>query len=153
MIRKIAIFALMLALVPAYVMAAGSWSATSYSTTLDSSSSFKWIQWTFTADADNASVPALSISATDLAYMKKYFIYSIETDPGTTGPTNGAWDVVITDTLSYPVTVSNLSSSTSSKTYAPGGGYFPIDGTALTVTITDNAVNSASAVVRIWLSK
>lgn len=134
--------------------AAGSWGTVSYSGTgSETIGNFKWIQWTFTASADNATIPTLTPSATDLKYMKGFYLYAIETNPGSTGPTNGAWDVVVTDAQGLATTVSDRSSTATQISYAPGSGYYPFEGKAVTIDITDNAVNSASAVVRIWLAK
>jgi hypothetical protein len=150
--RKIPFFTFIFVLIPALAMAVGSWGSPSYSTTLGKTSNFKWVQWTFTGDADSGTVPDLAIDATTLAYMKEYFIYAVETNPGTTGPTDN-WDLAITDSMGYAIAVNDLDISTTETRYAPGGGYFPIDGTALTVSVSNTSVGAATAVVRIWLSK
>lgn len=152
--KKIVLLCMAALMIPSMAFAVGSWTTATYSATgTEQIGNFKWIQWTFTADAAAATVPTLTVSATDLAYIKGYYLYAVETNPGTTGPTDDAWDVVITDAQGLAITVSSLDATDTEMRYAPGGGYYPLDGKAITIDITDNAVNSATSVVRIWLVK
>ena len=80
-----------------------------------------------------------------------WYLYEVEIDPGTTGPTNGAWDLDITDANGYVISTTSLDnlSSTATDIYRwaeSSTGYPQIWGT-WTISIGDNAVNDASVTV------
>jgi hypothetical protein len=110
----------------------------------------------FTADgsASFASSTIAPSSFTDIDPVngiKGWYLYKVETVPGATGPTNGAWDLDITDANSYVVTRTLVDdrSSTATQEVILSSGY-PMILDTWTVSIGDNAVNSA--VVTVYLT-
>jgi len=111
---------------------------------------------TFTADSGTAAIPSYTLSPTAAAYLayqstygiKGWYLYKVETDPGSPGPTNAAWDLDITDALGFLVSrnlLDNLSSTATQETIFTSG--FPMIENTWTISIGDNAVNSATVVV------
>lgn len=113
------------------------------------------ITLTCTADASAATYPTYTITPSAYPGAGKngilgWYLYKVETDPGGTGPTNGAWDLDITDARGFVVTrnlVDDRSSTATQQTIFTSG--FPVIEDAWSVSIADNAVNSAVVVVRL----
>jgi hypothetical protein len=104
---------------------------------------------TFTAHTDATTTTAtINPSTTAGISIKGWYLYSIETDPGSPGPTNGAWDLDVTDAKGYVVTRNLVDdrSSSATQTVVFNTGY-PMILDNWTVSIGDNAVNSAIVVV------
>ena len=112
---------------------------------------------TFTADASDAGIPTLTFSDVQFARISEYSLCYVGHDPGTTGPTNGAWDITVPGATTGEElsggAASNLSSTKGSTFWVKDGigiaGCRPIREKP-TVVITGNAVNSASATVYLW---
>lgn len=104
---------------------------------------------TFTAHTD-AGETTYSLNP-DTYKIKGWYLYSVQTKPGTPGPTNGAWDFDITDARSEVVSRNLVDdrSSTATQTVYFTSGFPKIMGT-WTLSIGDNAVNSA--VVTVYLT-
>jgi hypothetical protein len=118
---------------------------------------------TFTADAAAATVPAKTPSTAE--YQQIYDNYTmlcfVRTDPGATGPTNGAWDVTLVgattgDTDMTGGSAVNLS-ATLGQTVAVKSSNAVVICRPITenfaITITGNAVNSAVAEVCLLFGK
>jgi hypothetical protein len=145
--------------------AAGSWSTVTYSDKeVATIGNIKSFTVTFTASSDNATVPNFVISAaaqpTLMNWIKGFYLYAVETDPGSTGPTNGAWDIAINDIHGMDIlggAGANRSSSSTQNIFPKfpqtGTGFPPLDGTTLTIVISDNAVNSATCSIKFYLVK
>lgn len=101
---------------------------------------------TFTAHTD-ASETTFSLNP-DTYKIKGWYLYKVQTDPGATGPTNGAWDFDITDAKGEVLSRNLVDdrSSTATQTVYFTSGYPQILDT-WTLSIGDNAVNSAVVVV------
>lgn len=147
----------LLILCPFVVHAAGSW-ATSSGNNIPNAP-FKTLTLVFTADAANATVPNYSFTASDLAFVKGYWLIGVETDPGATAPTP-LYDMYILDANGKDIMGTTLEdrSDTATQVAIPkwdgaNYGFPPLDGTALTVTVSNNAVNSATVTLKIYLSR
>lgn len=103
---------------------------------------------TCTADALNATYPTLAIDPATYG-IKGWYLWLVETDPGTTGPTNGAWDLDITNAHGFLESQNLIDDRSSTATQQVRGvtlGYPQILNT-WTLSLADNAVNSAVVVV------
>lgn len=144
--------------------AAGSWSAVTYSDAeVSKIGNIKTFTITFTASSDNATIPTYTISAlaqpTLMNFIKGYWIYTVETNPGTTGPTD-EYDIVINDVHGLDVMGGALlnRSITSTQNVFPkfvqtATAFVPLDGTTLSIVVTNNAVNSATCAMKFYLTK
>lgn len=139
--------------------AAGTWTTVSWDEYLHED--IRVARATFTADASNASIPTLTFKDSDFNYIKGYSLCYVGHDPGSTGPTNGAWDITVPGATTSDSDLSggaavNLSSTVGGTfwTKDTGGtvGCRPIREKP-TVVITGNAVNSATATVYLWFYK
>lgn len=133
---------------------AGSWGTPTYRSIRNKN--VKIMTLSFIADSLAATIPIYTFSATDLAFVEGMFLYCIQTDPGATGPTNGAWDVTIKDANSYEIlgnAADNLSSTLAQTNFPLFDGinisYPLMTSTAYTITIEGNAVNSATATINL----
>lgn len=140
--------------------AAGSWSAWTYDQ-VSASSNIKTMTVTMTGGtgANAGTVPNLSFDATTLAYIKGWYLYGVETDPGSTGPTD-QYDVVINDVHSLDIMGGALAnrSNTNTELVFPkwpqtATGFPALDGTALTVVVSGNSVESSTVVYKFFLVK
>lgn len=141
------ILALALLLVSARVFAAGT-CVPSYS---DAGSVFT-ISYACTADAAAATYPSTTLDANVMASLKKrgFYLYEVYTSPGATAPTDET-DFTLADSNGLDILGTaglNKIDATSDLRFFPknsAGGYsFPaITGTAYTMAISNNAVNSA----------
>jgi hypothetical protein len=144
--------------------AAGSWSAVTYGdATVAQVGNIKTFSITFTASADNATIPNYTISTaltpTLMNYMKGFWIYTVQTDPGSTGPT-AAYDIVINDVHGMDIMGGALAdrSATATENVFPkfnqsSASYAPLDGTTLVIAVSNNLVNSATSTLKFFLSK
>lgn len=140
--------------------AAGSWSSWTYDS-VSASSGIKTMSVTMTGGtgAESGTVPNLSFDATALAYIKGWYLYAVETNPGSTGPTD-QYDVVINDVHGLDIMGGALAnrSNTNTENVFPkfpqtGTGFPALDGTALTVVVSGNAVASSTVVYKLFLVK
>lgn len=102
---------------------------------------------TFTANSGTAAEATYTLNPVTHG-IKGWYLYKVQTDPGTTGPTNGAWDLDITDAKSEVVSrnlVDDRSSTVTQTVYFTSG--YPQILDTWSITIGDNAVNSAAVVV------
>ena len=121
---------------------------------------------TFTADAAAATVPDLVIAEATGSYtehfkwVKGWYLRAIETDPGTTNPT-ALYDITITNSRGWDIAgaaVTNRSASLT-QTITPrdsdGVAYSPCwdDASGYTIAVANNAVNSATAAIRLFFSR
>lgn len=119
----------------------------------------KVLTFTCTASADAATYPSTDTSTEITAAILGMCIAEVRTNPGGTAPT-AAYDIVINDTDGIDLMGGALAnrSATASERVVPAlnavGTYGStlIDGT-LTLVITNNAVNSAGIVVKVFLTR
>ena len=138
--------------------AEGYWNtATHDSVTADSQ--IRVITLSFVANTATAAIPTYTFTSSDKGFVEGMFLYAVEADPGSTGPTNGAWDINVNDAGGLNVLggAADDLSATVTKMVIPkidgtNYGSVPVDGTAMTVTIDDNAVNSAAATIKLYFS-
>jgi hypothetical protein len=134
---------------------AGSWGASvKNEVPAQEFSPFKTIEWTFTADASDGSVPNLEIPAADLYWMAGKSFYMVETIPGGTGPTTGA-AVTLEDSSGDIFEGAVTLHETDRKRVRPmvngKEDVWPYDGRALTLKVANNLVNSATATIRLFM--
>jgi hypothetical protein len=104
---------------------------------------------TATADASNGSFPTFAFVPKTYG-VEGWYLYSVETNPGTTGPTDN-YDITIVDADEVDVAGSlllNRDTSTSEIVYLGSVGY-PIASGTWTWTMTNNSVNSAVVVAKL----
>jgi hypothetical protein len=145
--------------------AAGTWSAVTYGDTETAKiGNIKSFTLTFTASSDNATIPNYTISAaaapTLMNYIRGFFLYAVETKPGTTGPTNGVWDIAVNDVHGLDILGGQGANRSSTLTqvimpyyFQTSAGFPPMDGTTWTIAISGNAVNSATCTIKFILVK
>lgn len=103
---------------------------------------------TCTADASDGSYPATATRDIN------GFVYLVETDPGATAPTDN-YDITLTNEAGIDIMNGELvdRDTANSESAVPEVDSLPcsyfVDGT-LTLTITNNSVNSATVVVKIY---
>lgn len=102
-----------------------------------------------TADDTNGSFPSTALTAVNTAkfYKQGWYLYLIETDPGSTGPTDDTYDIAITNEMGRDVLEgegANRDETDSEQIYKA----IPVTG-ALTLAITNNAVNDATVTVKL----
>lgn len=125
----------------------------------DASGQITKVSVTYTAHSTAENPDALTLSSAGIPDLSGACLYQMVVNPGSTGPTGGAWDVTLADASGADITGGVLLDMSSSVTgqYVPlvGGAYGcrQYDGTALTLTVTGNAVNSASAVIDFYFMR
>ena len=111
-----------------------------------------WRQYTCTADASDGSVPAHTITG-----LSGFYLYSVETWPGATAPTDASDLTLLDATTGEDLLGGNGTDAvdaTTPKTIAPKSTamdlnfYHMVKGN-LTMNITNNSVNSAIINVRV----
>ena len=121
---------------------------------------------TFTADAAAATVPDLVIAeatgsyTTEFKWVKGWYLRAIETDPGSTAPT-ALYDITITNSRAFDIAGAAVTnrSATLTQTVIPkdsdGVAYSPCwdDSSGYTVAVANNAVNSATAAIRLFFAQ
>lgn len=132
------------------VLAVDAGTVTSTQSQVVAGSPFKTLIWTWTASA--AGALEKTISSDDLAYMKGYYIYWIETNPGATSPTDN-YDIVLNSSGSADILRGKLINRDETNTEVVKGLNAPIDGTALTLIITNNIVNAANGTIKLYLAR
>ena len=111
-----------------------------------------WRQYTCTADASNGSFPVLTVVG-----FQDYYLFTVETWPGAPSPTD-ATDFTLTDSTTAEDllggTGTDAIDATSTLTLIPYSStmdlfYTPLIKGDLTLTVTNNSVNSAIINIRI----
>jgi hypothetical protein len=155
--KKTFLILLALTLIPTMVFAAaGSW-GTPVPLIVADGGAFKTWSITFTASADNGTIPNYTTTATDQKFMKGYWLFYVETDPGSTGPT-ADYDIVINSASGYDImggALADRSATVTQRAFADLSNIKhspPIDG-ALTVAVSNTTANSATCTIKFWLFK
>ena len=135
--------------------ALGTWAAPIYNEVpAQEFSPFKTVDFTFTASADDGSVPDLVLSADVRAWMAGKSFYMIETIPGSTGPT-AATAVTLEDSkgdlLGGAVTIAASARQICRPIVNGKEDIMPYDGRALTLKVASNSVHSAVATIRLFM--
>lgn len=114
----------------------------------------------WTGDAANGTVPSTATSDAITADIAGWYVYAIETDPGSVAPTT-LYDIVINDASGFDVAGGQLAnrSATATERIIPKldttaslyGGVL-ID-SALTLVITNQSAVSATGTVKLFLAK
>lgn len=96
-----------------------------------------------------ATAPTFTIDP-DTYGIRGWYLYSVETDPGTTAPTDN-YDLVINDSNGIDVCWGLLANRSTSATQqvncATSGHSYPVVRSTLTPVLTNNSVNSATGVI------
>jgi hypothetical protein len=148
---------------PMSAIAAGSWTNTGTTHYVVApgapDTSFGYVEFTFVGDASTGSVPDLTVPATAKNMLTGWYLGKVEVKYMTTAPTSG-WNVYLYDALD--TTQDLLGGGTTSLTQTPGfyqakstlgNDYIPYDGRALTLHVTGNSVDSATATIRIYRAR
>ena len=141
--KILALAAIVLLLLPGMAVAAGSCTAT----TTGTRQNVIVVTWTCVGDASNGSYPATASSV-----GVRGWLYAADTIPGTTQPTDN-WDATITDANGYDLMTGALANrDTANAERAVPTKTAWVDG-PITLTITNNSVNSANIVVKAYVYK
>ena len=118
------------------------------------------LTFSWTGDAGTGAVPDTTTSATETGDILGWYVYTIETNPGTTPPTP-SYDIVVNDAEGLDISGGMLADRSDTDTekiiprldttYSIFGGVL-IDG-ALTLKITNQTDLSATGTVKLLLSK
>jgi hypothetical protein len=106
----------------------------------------------FTAITD-ATIPSYTLNPTTYTNihstngLKGFYLYKVKTVPGSTGPSNGAWDLDITEANGFQVSRNSFDDRSSTTTQETLPSVYPIIENTWTVSIGDNVVNAASVTV------
>jgi len=161
--KKIALFAFAIFLMLSGVSLAvdSSWTDGTLAQ-IDNAGKFMKLSYTFTAHSSTAAIITKTPSDDEYREIQAHpLLCFVATDPGSTGPTNGAWDVTLVGatTANTDITggaAANLSSTVGQiyQTKDAAGNYtcVPIIEN-FAITITGNAVNSATATVTLVFYK
>lgn len=112
----------------------------------------------FTADASDGSFPTATLTAGQASDLTGYWLSHVKVNPGATGPTENS-DITVkwgsTDILggNGANIVDNTAEGYCTPKGSDGGAQWPMTGEALTVGITNNAVNSAIVEVQLVFDK
>ena len=140
----ISIIIMVLVLIPASAMAAGSWTEESPV----EKNGVVYIELNFTADAADGSVPDKEITIAKGHPAWGRYLYRVVTDPGTTAPTDN-YDITIDDTDGLDMCGGDCANRDTSTTEKVQLVLFePVLGN-VTVTVSNNSVNSATGMVRL----
>ena len=103
---------------------------------------------TATADDGTGAFNTIALDPGGLGILG-WYILEVDIKPGSTGPTNGAWDLDVTDANAWLVSQNLMDNLASSGTQHFKGGAFgyPMIKNTWTLSIGDNVVNSAVAVI------
>ncbi len=126
-------------------------------------SNMQVLTWSWTGSADDGTVPSTGnaiTSAVTTAAIAGWYVYSIETNPGSVAPT-ALYDIVINDAEGFDIAggmLANRSASATEKILPRldtanniyGGAL--VD-SALTLVITNQAVHSATGTVKLVLTR
>lgn len=144
----LAIFMILLSANIALAVDAGTWTIT-YDT-VASASAIKTVTFAWTAAADGSVEKALPTAA--LTYMEGNYIYWVETNPGSTAPTDN-YDIVLNSSGGADVFRGKLINRDEANTEVVKGLNVPCDGTALTFVISNNVVNAATGSIKLYLAR
>lgn len=142
MMKRLFAFALVLALL---AIGCGLASATeSVTQVLDDYGDAKVLTFQITTAADG-SVTDTAISSAYMTRLRGYYLYSIETDPGSTAPT-ADYDVTLVDSNGLDACQSqglNRSAGTTQIAVCTAGPYYVVRNSVLTLNVDNNSVDSA----------
>jgi hypothetical protein len=115
--------------------------------------------WTATwiGSGSDGNVTSYTQTASDIAFMKDYYLFAVEADPNTPSPTAG-WDITVVDSLGLEIaTMQDFSATVTEFRYftTTGGNrwYPPRDSTPLTIGVSGTTAPGATAALKFWLSK
>jgi hypothetical protein len=154
---------IILAILVVMVMAPQSWAASSATMSLDASISDKrivTISWIAHTDGTFTSVSTdsyySSAGKTITQEIKGYYLYSVETDPGSTAPQDD-YDITLTDANGLDIAGGLLANRDTTNTEMVNVGTasfgYPVIRGPLTVAISGNNVNSATGRIILILVK
>lgn len=148
--KKLVLAVAMMVLIPTLVLAAGSACTSSKESLLDGA--IKTITWSCTGDDGTGAFPATAATTEEVNFIKGYYLYQIEVNPGATGPEDGVWDITIPNTAGFDLAGAKLTnlSATVTKRYTVAdtatevGLNVVTSGFILTPVQGASAVNSAT---------
>ena len=145
----LAIFIVLLSANIALAVDSGTWTSTMDK--VDASSPFKTITFAWTAAAGAAEH---TLSASELSYMKTYYIYWVETNPGNgvVAPTDN-YDIDLNSAGGADILRGKLINRDETNTEVVKGLNAPVDGTALTFVISNNVVAAATGTIKLYLAR
>lgn len=153
----LAIFMILLSANVALAADAGTWTIAYDS--VNPSSAIKTITFSWTAAADGTveyTIPATytsgGVTTKPREYMEGYYIYWVETNPGSTAPTDN-YDIVLNSSGGADLFRSKLINRDEANTEVVKGLNVPCDGTAMTFVISNNAVNAATGTIKLYLAR
>jgi hypothetical protein len=133
---------------------AGSWAGPVYNAVKQGVSLFTTVEFVFTADAADATIPDLELSDDIREWMAGKSFYMVEAIPGGTGPTTGA-AVTLEDSsgdiFEGAVTLHEADRKRVRPMVNGKEDVWPYDGRALTLKVANNLVNSATATIRLFM--
>jgi len=114
---------------------------------------------TWTGSAADGNFTSTAITAAHVDKLSGFYLYQIETDPGSTAPTAN-YDITLTDSTSFDILGGrgNNKSATLTEAAIPAnstGSFYPVIMAAETYTlaITGNTAPSSGGVIRLYFVK
>ena len=153
---------LILAVLAILTLGGDAWAAGSVSQAINRypNANLRTVVLSWTGDAANGTVPSTATIDAITTEISGWYVYAVETDPGSVAPTT-LYDIVINDASGFDIAGGQLAnrSATATERVIPKldataslyGGVL-VD-SALTLVITGQSVVSATGTVKLMLSK
>lgn len=111
------------------------------------------VTFSWTGDSADGSVPSTATAAATNIILKGMFLYMVETNPGSTAPTDN-YDIVLNNAGSVDLMAGAMANRDTANTEIafPTSATPSVD-TAITMVLTNQSVNSATGTVKMYFSR
>jgi hypothetical protein len=108
---------------------------------------------------DNITLGSSSVALSDIEQLRQkgYFLYALVTDPGTTAPTDN-YDITLNSVTPAGTAIDMLGGNGANRDeanteYASMQVAYPVTNTTMTLTVSNNSVNSAQIKVLLFFAR